>query len=320
MKIQIEKTPAYQGRGWQLRGRDDRGVWAPLAVNSEWSPLEAVMLYSPDAELRKIRNPLKVQHLAPVVVSKLRAQMRNLASVYRKLGVKVVELDPTSLSPDRTKVPPNLMFLRDLFFATPEGAIVSRMASRVRAGEEKFATSALGREGIMIRSSVAGDGIFEGADALWLTPRMVVVGIGQRTNMAGFRQVRAALQSQGIACHAVPMPKGVQHLLGLLQIVGPQLAVVRTLKAPATLLRLLKKLRFRVIHVQESDEIKSKLGLNFVAIGPRKIVMPAGCPVLRKQLEHEGIRVLAEVEISQMCNAAGGIGCVTGILSRKRVR
>jgi len=317
MKINVEKTAAYQGRGWKLRRSDAPGVWSGLRVNSEWAPLRAVMLYAPGGELRRIKNPLGVQHLYPIVVPRLQKQMRALAAAYRRCGVRVIELKPEKTM---GRVPPNLMFLRDLFFATPDGAVVARMASRVRAGEEKFISAALSGQAVMIRGSIAGRGLFEGADALWLTPRLVVVGVGARTNVEGFRQLRTNLAAQDIECVAVKMPRGVQHLLGLLQIVDRRIAVVRTAKAPPQLLRLLKKRGFRVIGVKESDEVREKLGFNFVAVAPRKIIMPSGCPELKDLLVKAGVRVAAEVDISQMCNAAGGIGCVTGILSRKVVK
>lgn len=317
MKTNIEQTAAYQGRGWQQRVRDPRGVWAPFAVNSEYAPLQAIILYTPRQELRNIRQPLHVQHLAPVVLPALRRQMRALAATYRRLGVRVIDLEPESRLGE---VPPNLMFLRDLFFQTPGGAVLARMASRVRAGEEKFAAAALAGHAAMLRASISGPGLFEGADALWLTPRLVAVGVGARTNRTGYLQLKRILGAQGIACASVTMPKGVQHLLGLLQIVDRDLAVLRTAKAPASLPRLLKKLGYRVIEVEETDEVRVKLGFNFVTVRPRQIVMPAGCPELKARLEAAGIKTLAEVDISQMCNAAGGIGCVTGILSRKAVK
>jgi N-dimethylarginine dimethylaminohydrolase len=316
--MKIEQTAAYQGKGWKPRKQDARGVWASHTINSEWAPLKAVVLYCPRGELRKIKNPLAVQHLAPVALPLLQRQMKKLASVYRSLGVQVLEvLPPRSFG----KVPPNLMFARDLFFNSPGGAVISRMASEVRAGEEKFGAVTLSESGVMIRGSITGRGIFEGsADAMWLTPRLVVVGLGNRTNREGFSQLRELLASQGIDCVAVRMPRGIQHLLGLLQVVDRKTAVVRAAKAPTSLLKLLKKMRFRVILVKESDEVRHKLGFNFVVLGPRKILMASSCPELRAQLVKAGLRVAAELDISQMARAAGGLGCVTGILSRRTVK
>lgn len=325
MKLDIENSPAYQGRGWKARSaamHEELGtLFSGWRVNSEWSQLQAVMLYCPRGELKNIRRPREVQHLYPVAVPLLQRQVRALAKAYRRCGIKVVEIDPKHLPIRSGQVPPNLMFVRDLFFNTMEGAVLSRMASRVRAGEEKFAAASLARQGVMIRASITGRGLFEGsADAMWITPKLVAVGVGNRTNPKGLMQLRQLLRGQGVRVLAVKMPRGVQHLLGILQIVDRDLALVREEKAPSALLRLLRAHGYKTVGVPESIEVQLKMGFNFVTVKPRTIIMPAGCPELKSIYRNAGLRIAAEVDVSQICNAAGGIGCATGILARKVVR
>jgi N-dimethylarginine dimethylaminohydrolase len=57
------------------------------------------------------------------------------------------------------------------------------------------------------------------------------------------------------------------------------------------------------------------MALNFVTLGPRHVLMPAGCPLTRATYEAAGISC-QEVEIEELLKAAGGMGCLTGILSR----
>jgi N-dimethylarginine dimethylaminohydrolase len=278
--------------------------------------LEAVALYRPRAaDLRAIRSPRSVQHLGPLALPQLQGQLRALAQTYRRLGIDVLEL--SSL---KQTAPPNLMFVRDLFFTTTEGCVVGRMASRVRAGEEKFAAAALASAAVPLRATIGGHGLFEGADALWLDPRTVLVGLGARTNRAGSVQLREILRQQGVRALPVVMPSGVQHLLGILQIVGPDLVVLRREKAPRALVALLRRRGFEIIDVDESDEIRLRQGMNFVCISERKIIMASGAPQLRAQLEAGGIRIVAELEISQLCQAAGGIACATGIVRRRLLK
>ncbi len=325
MLFKLEDMSAYQGRGWKARLRPLKAelagkpaLYSDFRVNSEWNDLKAVVLYCPRTELRKIKNPHAVQHLFPIALTKLQRQFRALASTYRKCGVRVIEIDPSRLPSSLRVPPPNLMFVRDLFLNTMEGAVVSRMSSRVRAGEEKFAAATLAAEGALIRASIGGRGLFEGsADAVWITPRLVAVGQGARTNREGLNELRSILKSQGVKCVAVPMPRGVQHLMGILQIVDRNLALVRTDKAPASLVRLLRAQKFKIVAVRESVEVTLKMGFNFVTVKPRTIIMSAGCPELKALYQKAGIKIAAEVDVSQICNAAGGIGCATGILGRK---
>jgi N-dimethylarginine dimethylaminohydrolase len=323
MKHTWQNTPAYQGRGWKARRaafREERGLWSPWRVNSEWSRLEAVVLYAPRLELRAIRDPKRVQHLRPVILPQLQREYKAVAQVYRRLGIQTLVLDPALLPKPMRAAPPNLMFVRDLFFNTPEGCVISRMASRVRAGEEKFATAALAAAGLPIRSTIAGRGLFEGADALWLDSTTVLCGVGARTNKEGFLQLKRLLHQQGVIVAPVRMPRGVQHLLGLLKITGPQTAVVRTKIAPPALMRLLRGRGFQIAALNETPEVLERQAMNFVTVDRNRIVMAAGCPDVRAQLESAGIKTVAEVEISQLCNAAGGLGCATGILGRRLLK
>jgi len=66
------------------------------------------------------------------------------------------------------------------------------------------------------------------------------------------------------------------------------------------------------------DETEAKLGmaLNFVTLGPRRVLMAAGNPLTQAFLEQAGIDCLT-VQVDQLVKAAGGIGCLTGILERE---
>lgn len=314
--------PAYQGRGWKAR-RDSLArelnsrIWSTWRVNSEWSDLRAVMLYVPGLELAAVRDPRAAQYVRRVRPSRLRRELLALGRAYRAAGVKVVYLKRTLLPPEMRKTPPNLMFMRDLFLNTPEGCILSRMASGVRAGEEKFTAAQLASLAVPLRGMIGGRGLFEGADALWLDSKTVLCGVGQRTNPQGFAQLKTILAQQGVRAIAVKMPAGVQHLLGLLQIVDENLAVVRRRKIPANLRRLLKARGMRLIELEETPEVYERHGMNFVCLARRKIIMAAHCPEIARRLRSEGIKIAASVEISELLNAAGGIACATGILARK---
>ncbi|MGE4131825.1 MAG: dimethylarginine dimethylaminohydrolase family protein [Bdellovibrionales bacterium] len=316
---------AYQGRGWKARRRSQVEEMSSLAspwqmgqVNSEWSPLKKVLLYRPNDELKAIKRPNEVQHLRPVLVPRLRKQLSALATTYRSLGIAVEEIKTKGAR--HLSVPPNLMFVRDLFFTTREGVVLARMASEIRAGEEALVFNHLATSGTFLRGSISGRATFEGADALWLDCKTVLVGVGNRTNAEGFRQLESLLATQGIKCLKHEMPGGAQHLLGLLQIVDRHLALVRHELTSKKLISLLRNRGFQVHSVPESREVCEGLGFNFVTVAPKKIIMAAHCPELKNLYQQLGLQVLAEIEIDQLVNAAGGIACATGILDRQVVR
>ena len=315
---------AYGGLGWRPRtatlGAEisaGAGVAAPFRSDSEYRRLKAVLLYRPGPELASIRDPNSAQHLQALDVPRLRREISELAAAYRRLGI-AAEWIPSRRFPGKPGAERwNLSYVRDLFFATREGAVVSRMASLVRAGEEKFASRALALLGIPVNRSVSGRGTFEGADALWLDSKTVLCGVGRRTNAEGLRQLREALSPQGVEVLAASLPRGTQHLLGLLQIVDRRLALLRSAFAPDSLVRMLVRLGFRLVRVPESEETADKGGMNVVAVAPRRLVMPRDCPALKRLYVASGLEVAAEVSAVELLKGGGGLACATGILWRE---
>ena len=214
---------AYGGPGWVGRDTTLReelgGLWAACGIDSEWRRLRAVLLHRPGAELAASAEPDAALMLAPLDLGKARAQHDELAQAYRDQGVEVHAVEPDQ--PAR----PNQMFAADLFFMTPEGAVLGRPAARVRAGEERQVARRLAALGVPILRSLRGAATFEGADAAWLDPETVLIGRGLRTNGAGADQLRALLEEMGVSVITVDLPAGAMHLMGLLRIADRDLAI-----------------------------------------------------------------------------------------------
>ena len=131
---------AYQGRGWRPRTArlaDELARADAPRVNSEYKRLKAVLLYCPGRELAAVKDPNAVQHIARIDPLKISREYRALAAAFVKCGVEV-RMIKAELPGRKNKLDKyNLMYVRDLFVNTMEGAVVARMASSVRAGEEK---------------------------------------------------------------------------------------------------------------------------------------------------------------------------------------
>ena len=132
---QIFNSAAYGGPGWQGRdrthGEEIGDLWAACGIDNEWQRLRAVVLHRPGAEL-VTEDPDTVQMLDIVDLGRAQAQHDAMAAAYRTNGVEVHYVDPVG------EAKPNQMFCADLMFMTPEGAILARPASNVRAGEERW--------------------------------------------------------------------------------------------------------------------------------------------------------------------------------------
>lgn len=286
------------------------------SLDSEYLPLKAVLLCKPGNNAYGNEDPAKVLYNKKIDFKIMEKEYSAILELYKKLKVKLYFIDSSRIKNTDCRYVFNLMFTRDLFFMTPRGAILSNMASGVRQDEIIYAERAFKNNGIRIRKIIQGDATFEGADALWVTPGIVAIGVGNRTNDSGFKQVEGELKKDGIKCVYLPAPRSSIHLLGSLQFIDKGLALVRTgLVIPETV-KLLKKSGIRLIEINECAEVKEKQALNFVTLAPKKIIMPAGCPCTRKILRHYGIEVIAEVSVTQFINAGGGLACASGILSR----
>ncbi len=308
-------TAAYGGEGWSPRVRDHceeiGDIWAPCGIDSEWRRLRSVLLHRPGRELEaSAEDANAVQMLDVIDVPRAQAEHDALAQAFRDADVEVHYVDP----PQEAR--PNQMFCADLVFMTPEGAILARPASTVRAGEEREVARRLADCGMPILRSLQGAGTFEGADAMWIAPDLVVIGIGLRTNVAGAEQVAQCLSMMGVESLIVDMPYGTMHLMGMLRFADQNLAIAWPRRTPHMLVTTLMERGYEVAFLPEASDFEMNRAMNFVTLGPRRILLEAGYDAMQRFYESLGITCVT-VEARELVKAAGGFGCLTGVLARE---
>lgn len=306
-------TAAYGGPGWSQRtavhGDEFGSIWQG-GLDSEWRTLKTVLLCRPGAEII-VDDIDAAQQLEPLDLARAQAEHDQLADAYRQNGVQVLEVgavaDPT----------PNRMFCADLFAMTPQGAILARPASTVRAGEEVAVAAALTAAKVPVLRTLVGDAVFEGADLIWISATMALVGLGLRTNTTAAGQIAGALSDIGAYPIAVDMPYGTMHLMGMLRIADRDLAIAWPRRTPHRAVTTLREHGYQIAFLPDEDEAQANRGLNFVTLGPRRILMPGGNPAMRAFYENLGIDV-TETPMTELRKAAGAVGCLTGIVERER--
>ncbi|MCM4083546.1 dimethylarginine dimethylaminohydrolase family protein [Paractinoplanes hotanensis] len=303
------------GAGWSARvaghAEEVRAglLWTRCGYRSESAPLLAVMLGWPPDSIAAIAEPAAALMTGAVDLGAMRAETEAVAAAFESAGVRVLIARPDA------GTRPNFVFMRDLFVTTPDGIVLGRVASRQRAGEERYAAAALAAAGYPILATAAGHATLEGADALWLDRNTVMVGIGFRTNAAGAECLRRVLGDQGVAVVTTTLGRGVQHLLGAVTFLDERLAALHGGAATGELRALLRSRGIEVVELAPDDEVRARRAMNLVALGPRRVLMPAGAPGVRRRLERSGVEV-AEIRVDQHIRAAGALGCMTGILRR----
>lgn len=287
--------------------------WGNWGATSEIGRLRAVLLRRPGIEIEGITDPTGPIWEEVINPSLARQQHDKLAQIYRDYGVAVYSVEETG--EDR----PNTIYCRDLLAMTPEGAIISRPAMDVRRGEERYVAAAIASLGVPIIKTINGTGTFEGADLLMIDRHSAFVGLGNRTNEEGGRQVIEELRHQGVTdVTVVQVPYGTAHLDCMFGLASRDVAVVFPWVTPFVVCDKLMDKGYKILEVQSPREARVGFATNFVAIEPGVVVIAAGNPETAETLDKHGVRVI-EVDMSEILKGLGGVHCCTAILHRDKL-
>lgn len=304
------------GRGWLPRVESHAEelktgkYWSTCGLDSEVAPLRAVALAEPPASLFRMRDANDSLALRRPDADAMRRQFADLVGFFERREIRIEVLrDPGA--------PPNIIFMRDLYVMTPEGAIMGRCASVQRADEVRLASKFLAAMGIPIVGMVIGHGTFEGADCLWITPRKVMIGVGTRTNRAGAAQVARLLKGIGVESEIVNVPRGSQHLLGIVNFLVDDLAAVDAELTGPDVVDALHAAGVATIAIEDHEELRRGRALNFLALGDGQVLAPAGPVAAYARYARAGIEVHT-LDVGEYIACAGAIGCAVGIMERQQ--
>lgn len=289
---------------------DFGSIWSDAGVPAEYQTLRSALMHTPGPEIEAVTDHRAALWLSPPDPGRAREQHQALVALYQSHGVAVHQLGnvPQTL--------PNAYFCRDTFVMSPTGAIISRMASASRAGEERWAAAALTRIGVPIAHTVHGDGTFEGADVVVASENLVFVGHGMRSNRHGAEQVAEVYRRSGIAqVEIVQIPYGCGHIDGTINMIDRDLALVMPTQLSWVVYETLARHGVTIIDLPDMAEAQGGMALNMVPLAPRCVVMPAGNPKTRALLESHGVEVI-EAEVDELMRGGGSVHCMTGVIKR----
>ncbi len=240
-------------------------------------------------------------------LAEMQAQHDGLARVLRDEGVEVVLLE--GVTGNRFKS----CYTRDPSFAVQGGAIVGRLAPRMRRGEELPVSRALAALGMPILRTIHGTGLFEGGSFAWIDSRHAVMGRSIRVNDEGIAQVAEVLNRQGVELIVVDMCGYSIHIDGAFLMIDADLALIKATQLPYTFLQKLKELKIRTIEITPEDD---DWIVNGLAVRPGRVLVPAGVSDgTREALEKNKIEIV-ELPYDKMHKNGGGIHCSTCPLIR----
>ena len=207
----------------------------------------------------------------------------------RALGLDVIELEAEPGYPDA-------YFVEDVAVVTPCIAVITNPGAEARKGEERTIEPILARYRPVER--IRPPGTVDGGDVL-IVDRHAFVGISERTNEEGARQLGSILKEYGYTWTPVPVEAGL-HLKSDVNVVGPDTLLITKPFASRNVFA-----RYDRILV-DADEVyaANTLWVNEVLITPR------GFPKTRKKLDALGC-VVIELDVSEMRKMDGGLTCLS---------
>ncbi|CCV04563.1 conserved hypothetical protein [Mesorhizobium metallidurans STM 2683] len=297
-------------------------VWGRhWGCSNDVGKLRAVLMHRPGDELSVVENkpmpevggfgdPEKGWYWMGRTMPDLPAMQRahdEFTSLLRSEGVDVILVD---------KAAPGAMkqiYTRDSVIGIPGGAIVTRLARRVRRGEELPVTRALAKAGCPILGTIHGAAVFEGGGFAFIDAKTAVCTVSIACNPEGVRQVESILAGLGVTLIKVPMPGYRIHIDGAFIMVDVETAIVNVNELPYPFIEYLEKRGIKMIELPPED---SAMSLNCLAVAPGRVIMHGSrSKRLADRLDAAGITVLTcNYETVEL--GGGGLHCSTAPLIR----
>jgi dimethylargininase len=222
-----------------------------------------------------------------------RAQHAAYCRALERCGLTLTRLPEEPSFPDST-------FVEDAAVLTPRRAILTRPGAPSRAGEVAAIREPLSAHYERF-AAIEAPGTLDGGDVCEADGRFLI-GISERTNEEGARQLAAILAEDGCPWSLVGVRnlEGVLHLKSGIAYVGDgrMVAIVELAGHPALE-------PYEIIPVEPSEEYAA----NCVRVNERLLVA-AGHPRLEADLRRAGYEVLT-LEMSEFQKMDGGLSCLS---------
>ncbi len=220
-------------------------------------------------------------------------QHEGYVQALERAGVKVIRLEPDSEHPDS-------VFVEDAAILAGSSAILTRPGAPSRRGEVPSVRRAL--EPLVPRiHAIEAPGTVDGGDVLETFDR-ILIGLSQRTNEEGARQLAGFLEIEGIVSSTLDIRNipGLLHLKTGISFLGGGRVFAHQALAPAV-----RSMGYEVVPVPEGEGYAA----NCVEVNGW-LLAPAGFPRSRAILSDLGHTVVP-LEMSEFRKMDGGLSCLS---------
>lgn len=216
-------------------------------------------------------------------------QHRAYVQALHALGLEVTVLPALPGHPDAC-------FVEDTAVVTPEVAVITLPGALSRQGETPTIAATLAAHRSLAR--ITAPGTLDGGDILQVGQRFFI-GVSDRTNAAGARQLADILAAHGYQSDIIPVAAGL-HLKSSLNYVGQNtMLVTRDFAGHPAIAG------FRELVCPSGEEYAA----NTLLINDA-LIMPAGYPRTKIMLQELGMPVI-ELDTSEYRKMDGGLTCLS---------
>ena len=226
-------------------------------------------------------------------LSKALEQHANYCAALEQCGVELTRLAADAEHPDST-------FVEDTAILTRDCAVLMRPGAPSRAGEVASIANLLPEFYSRIHRIIA-PGTVDGGD-ICQADRHFFIGISERTNLEGARQLAGLLEREGFTSTQVDIRRvpGILHLKSGISYLGERRIVVIDALAGHVAFA-----GYEVVRIARDEEYAA----NFLRINDRLIVS-AGFPRFESAMRDSGLPVIA-LDMSEFRKMDGALSCLS---------
>lgn len=211
------------------------------------------------------------------------------------------------------------LYVHDPVVACGPGFLLGSMGKAYREPEVAAMASQLRTLGLDPVAMENPGALLEGGDVVWLRPDIVAVGLGFRTNYAGFEALTTFCGDSIQAAIPVPLPfwngpDDVLHLMSLISPLDEETLLVHSRLLPVAFRGWLADEGFRLLEVPDAEV--DTLGGNVLSLGERTCLIEMGNVHTIRMLQDAGFRVLTYAGRNISLAGSGGPTCLTRPLDR----
>lgn len=261
-------------------------------VRNEGERLRRVIVCAPRHEYFEVEKP-EIHNIGESAdPKKAKEQHRRLRDVLHQAGARVISLK---------ELPghPNSVFARDAGLVTPRGYVKLRLGLPSRRGEEDWMASALDKLGIRRLGTIEPPGTVEGGDVI-MAGKVAFVGLSERSNKAGVRQLARLLMSMDYEVRILTLPAPHLHIGGAMSVVDPGTVICCRGIFPKGFFS-----GFKVIEIPCPEATSA----NVIALGEKRVIVEKGTPGAAGALKKAGFRVRL-LDLAEFVKGRGGPTCL----------